>query len=174
MMGVCGGRRYDVWMLVYSSVVLCAGFLAWMVYRYDMYEKEPWYMLLLAVGMGMGAALAVGFLEDAVIGFFNVSEHVGGQAAIAAVVEESAKLLIVVLIAVCMRRHFNDPLDGLIYGAFAGLGFAVYESWFYLGLSRPVVQQSGAEAVRLVLHLLMGGMGGFGIGLARFPQRNRA
>lgn len=56
---------------------------------------------------------------------------------------------------------------------FAGLGFAVNESWFYLGLAPPVTQQSGAEAVRLVLHLLLGGLGGFGFGLARLPRRMR-
>jgi RsiW-degrading membrane proteinase PrsW (M82 family) len=154
-------------MWVYVLVFICAYILALMVYRYDMYEKEPWYMLLLVIALGMAAAFGIGFVEDIAIESFNQYESVGGQAAIAAVFEETAKLLIVVLIAVVFRREFNDPIDGLIYGAYAGLGFAIYESLFYLSLSSAAPQ----EAVRLLLHLLMGGLGGFGLGLARFPKQ---
>ena len=158
-------------MLVYATVFVCAYALALMVYRYDMYEKEPWYMLLLVVALGMAAAFGVGFVEDIAINSFNQHESAGGQAAIAAVFEETAKLLIVVLVAIFFRHEFNDPIDGLIYGAYAGLGFAIHESLFYLNFKPAVPQQSGAEAVRLLLHLIMGGLAGFGLGLARFPKR---
>ena len=158
-------------MLVYAIVFVCAYALALLVYRYDMYEKEPWYMLLLVVSLGMAAAFGIGFVEDIAIQSFNQHESAGGQAAIAAFFEETAKLLIVVLVAVFFRHEFNDPIDGLVYGAYAGLGFALYESLFYLSFTPTVPQQIGAEAVRLLLHLLMGGLAGFGLGLARFPKR---
>ena len=158
-------------MLVYATVFVCAYILALMIYRYDMYEKEPWYMLLLVVVLGMGAAFGVGFLEDIMIQFFDQHQSVGGQAAIAALAEELAKLLIVVLVAVVFRRQFNDPIDGLIYGAYTGLGFALFESLFYLRIVPAVPQRGGTEVVRLFLHLLMGGLSGFGVGLARFPKR---
>ena len=51
-------------MFVYAVVLLCALGLAAMVYRYDMYEREPWYMLLLALAMGGAAGFGVGHLED--------------------------------------------------------------------------------------------------------------
>ena len=54
-------------MIVYGFVLLCAFGLAAMVYRYDMYEREPWYMLLLAVCMGGLAGWGVGHLEDVTI-----------------------------------------------------------------------------------------------------------
>ena len=98
-------------MLVYITVFVCAYAFALMVYRYDMYEKEPWYMLLLVVVLGMAAAYGIGFAEDIAIESFNQYDSVGGQAAIAAVFEETVKLLIVVLVAVVFRREFNDPID---------------------------------------------------------------
>lgn len=158
-------------MLVYATVFACAYALALVVYRYDMYEKEPWYLLLLVVVLGMATAFGIGFVEDFAIRFFNQQESVRGQALIAAFFEETAKLLVVGLVAVFFRREFNDPIDGLIYGAFTGLGFALHESLFYLSFTPKVPQQIGAETVRLLLHLLMGGLAGFGLGLARFPKR---
>jgi len=69
------------------------------------------------------------------------------------------------------RRHFNDPMDGLIYGSFVALGMALEESIFYLrlsfadGLGASDLELVGREAVRLVLHILLGGITGFGVGL---------
>ena len=161
-------------MLVYAITLVCACVLVLMVYRYDMYNKEPWGVLAVTVALGMAAAFGIGFAEDAAIGAFRAEGSIGGQAAIAAVIEESAKLLIVVGLAIVFRQHFDDPIDGLIYGAFAGLGVALEESRFYLGLSdpdSPVSVQAAPEVIRLILHLLMGGLGSFGVGLIRFPKQ---
>ena len=58
-------------MLVYATVFICACVFALLVYRYDMYDKEPWYLLLLVVALGMGAAYGIGFVEDIAISSFN-------------------------------------------------------------------------------------------------------
>jgi RsiW-degrading membrane proteinase PrsW (M82 family) len=161
-------------MLAYWITLVCACVLVLMVYRYDLYNKEPWGVLGVTVALGMAVAFRIGLAEDAAIRAFRAQQSVGGQAAIAAIFEESAKLLIVVAVAIVFRKHFDDPIDGLIYGAFAGLGVALEESRFYLGLSdpdSPVSVQAGPEVIRLILHLLMGGLGSFGVGLARFPKR---
>jgi RsiW-degrading membrane proteinase PrsW (M82 family) len=168
-------------MAVVASVVVCAVFLGWMVYRYDLYEKEPWYLLLLAAGLGCGFSWVVSFVQDysnALLGFDQLGDsHTIGQAAVAASHEEVTHLLVVIVIAVLFRRHFNDPLDGLIYGAFAGLGMGLVESLYLLKLMAgharftPDVGIVGREAVRLVLHALMGGISGFGVGL--FVERSR-
>ena len=79
------------------------------------------------------------------------------------------KLLVVLAVAFAFRKEFNDPLDGLIYGAFAGLGAAVEESWFYLQLAGDAgAALIGTEVIRLLLHIFLGGLAGFGVGLARF------
>jgi RsiW-degrading membrane proteinase PrsW (M82 family) len=49
----------------------------------------------------------------------------------AAIPEESFKMLVLVL--VCMRsREFDEPMDGIVYGAVASLGFATFENIGYV------------------------------------------
>src|ERR1700722_17451299 len=45
--------------------------------------------------------------------------------------EESVKILVIALVSV-WRRPFSDPMDTVVYGAAAGLGFAAYENLAYL------------------------------------------
>ncbi len=159
-------------MSIYVVVLLCALGLAAMVYRYDMYEREPWYMLLLALVIGGAAGHGVGHLEDVTINALgDAGQSIVGSAAIAATHEELAKLACVILIALLFRSQFNDPMDGIIYGSFVGLGMAIDESIFYLSLDSASKDAAGREAIRLILHLLMGGIGGFGLGMARFRMR---
>jgi RsiW-degrading membrane proteinase PrsW (M82 family) len=169
-------------MVVYLVVLLAAVLLGVLVYRYDMYDREPWYVLLFALAAGYAAFWGLGYVEDysnARLGFYRGEGHTAGQAAVAASHEELSKLLVVVLIAVVFRRHFNDPMDGLIYGAFVGLGMAAEEAVFYLRLSfasgqyESTLDLIGREVTRLMLHLLMGGLSGFGVGLVVEHSRVR-
>ena len=45
--------------------------------------------------------------------------------------EEAAKILVIVVVS-ARRRPFSDPMDTVVYGAAAGLGFAAYENLAYL------------------------------------------
>src|SRR6201997_4997278 len=45
--------------------------------------------------------------------------------------EESVKILVITMVSV-WRRPFSDPMDTVVYGAAAGLGFAAYENLAYL------------------------------------------
>src|SRR5882757_3139082 len=45
--------------------------------------------------------------------------------------EETVKILVIVAIS-ARRRRFADPMDTVVYGAAAGLGFAAYENLAYL------------------------------------------
>ena len=36
-------------MFIYGCLAICAILLLLMVYRYDMYDREPWYMMILAI-----------------------------------------------------------------------------------------------------------------------------
>jgi RsiW-degrading membrane proteinase PrsW (M82 family) len=118
----------------------------------------------------MGSAFAIGHWEDMLIGVLRV-ESLTIIAAIAATHEELAKLAIAIAIVLVLRRQIDDPADGLLYGALAGLGFAMEESMLYLSLTQPEPQLIGREFVRLVFHAILGGIDGFGIGLARSQQR---
>src|ERR1700686_487279 len=45
--------------------------------------------------------------------------------------EETVKILVIVAVS-ARRRPFADPMDTVVYGAAAGLGFAAYENLAYL------------------------------------------
>lgn len=145
-----------------------------MVYRYDMHEREPWWMLVLAVALG-GLAMFIAFeLEDAVL----IAVMDSGKAydygllhaTLAGTIEEAAKLAVPVGILLLARRHFNDPMDGLLYGSLAGLGAGLYESAWYMWLAPAqadtgALQEYGSSAMRLFIHAIWGGIGGFALGL---------
>jgi RsiW-degrading membrane proteinase PrsW (M82 family) len=166
-------------MFIYGCLAICAILLLLMVYRYDMYDREPWYMLILAILLGMLACVAVGTFEDYLFtefhSFFSDDYALEKESLATGLSEELIKLFAVAIIALIGSRHFNDPMDGLIYGAVVGLGFGLNESLFYLGLNGNDLQLAnlGENAVRLFLHLLLGGIGGFGLGLTRSSQRWR-
>lgn len=84
-------------------------------------------MLVVAVALGAGAMWLAGYHVEAwLVLRYQVTSRVH-LAWLAAGCEEPAKLAVVVLIAMVWRRHFNDPMDGIIYGAFAGVGAALLE-----------------------------------------------
>ncbi len=82
----------------------------------------------------------------------------------------------VVLLAIAFGRHFDDPIDGLVYGSFFGIGCALYEMNTYHAASPlagpSVVNQFGSEVVRCTLHWLTGGLAGFGVGMAKLARPN--
>lgn len=47
-------------MLLYAMLALCALLIGLLVYRYDLHDREPWQMLLLAVVMGAGGMFLAG------------------------------------------------------------------------------------------------------------------
>jgi RsiW-degrading membrane proteinase PrsW (M82 family) len=152
--------------LLYASLALCALIVAVIVYRYDLYDREPIVLLVLATAAGAGAMWLAGRVE--VIWLTRVwPDRVDSTPLIASLAgthEEAGKLLVVVLIAVVFRSRFNDPMDGLIYGSFAGLGAAIEESFAVLERLGPE-SLPPQEPVRLMGHLVMGGIGSAGVGL---------
>ncbi|MCX5690006.1 MAG: PrsW family glutamic-type intramembrane protease, partial [Planctomycetota bacterium] len=79
--------------------------------------------------------------------------------------EEFGKLLVPLTLAVMVRKHMEEPIDGILYGAFAGLGAALAESVLVLGWSSHTPFLPAQEPIRLAGHLVMGGIGSFGVGL---------
>ena len=160
-------------MAVYLVLLLCALGIAAMVYRYDMYDREPLLLLLAAVACGVACFWLAGSVEDHLLENYLTSS-IPMRAAVAGVVEELGKVLLVLLVAVSCRAFFNDPVDGLIYGAFIGLGFGIGESFYFVSVEGPAWHVVPTEAVRLFLHAMMGGLGGYGIGLRVLPGRQRS
>ncbi|MCA9073009.1 MAG: PrsW family intramembrane metalloprotease, partial [Planctomycetaceae bacterium] len=167
-------RPHGSSMPIFLAVLVCAAVLALLIYRYDLYEKEPWPLLFLTLVVGGITGWLAGRIEDTIL--INLGERgndVFTQAILASITEELFKLAVVLGVAFVFREEFNDPIDGLIYGAFAGLGAAVEESFFYIQLADNVgTALIGTELIRLLLHIFLGGLAGFGVGLARFRIPN--
>ena len=80
-------------------------------------------------------------------------------------VEESCKFL-AVRWAVFRSLHFEEFMDGLVYGAAASLGFASLENLLYVLAFGPEVMVLRAPFSTLA-HLVFGSLWGYGLGLRR-------
>ena len=151
--------------LIYVLMFACAAGLAAFIYRYDLHEKEPWYMVLLAVGMGFCSMWLAGMLEDFTLVRLAITRNqFAARAAVVAHIESLARIAMVLSVAWLFRPRFTDPLDGLMYGTLGGLGMAIEESLLYLSLAPATPHTLGVEVVRLFAHSLMGGLVGFAVG----------
>jgi len=115
-----------------------AFFFAWFINWLDRYEKEP--KLLLIATFLWGAIVAVvgaiivslimdmGFMM--VLGDEGLADLAGGSIT-APLVEESWKGLAVLIVFLLFRKEFDSILDGIVYGAIVGLGFAATENVLY-------------------------------------------
>lgn len=161
-------------MILYLTLALCAIGMGYQAYRYDLYDREPLRAVLVAIALGMLMMWVAGRVQVGVmtaLGPYAAGSWNTVMAAVAGLTEEAAKLSVVVFIALVSRRWFNDPMDGIVYGSFAGLGAAIEESISLLGFPGPSEYLPAQEPVRLMGHLVMGGIGGFGVGFLRFSPR---
>jgi RsiW-degrading membrane proteinase PrsW (M82 family) len=141
----------------------------------DRYEPEPARYRLAALGWGAVAAVALSFLAEALLfGLPGTNEFV--DAAVAApFVEEFGKGLFLVAVVIFRRSEIHGLLDGIIYGALVGIGFAFVEDIVYYLQSL----QAGQLGVTFVLRGIMGPFAhplftaatGIGIGIAVSTRR---
>jgi RsiW-degrading membrane proteinase PrsW (M82 family) len=106
----------------------------------DRWDPQPIPFLLTAVLWGAAAAAGLALLlntlfDIVVMALTDSQEAAEGIGAIlgAPVIEETVKGLGLVVLFLVGRRSFNGPLDGLVYGALIGGGFAFTENILYYG-----------------------------------------
>jgi protease PrsW len=85
-----------------------------------------------------------------------------------AVPEEAVKILVIVAVS-ARRRAFADPMDTVVYGAAAGLGFAAYENLAYLVQHRDMWQSLAAlrSVLTVPFHGALGIIAGAYLAMAR-------
>ncbi len=139
---------------VIGLAILPALILLYYVYQQDKLQREPTGNLVKAFFYGGASVFAsllisVPFMN---IGLFSQEIHSFGDAFRtaffgAAIPEETAKLVLLFLfLRKC--RDFDERMDGIVYGACVGLGFASFENieylfaagtdWVTVGLGRSV------------------------------------
>ena len=102
----------------------------------DRHEAEPPHLLAFAFGWGACVA-SLGALVLNSLGSQLVAHAVGdvrsSSVLVAPVVEEVLKGLGVLVLLVKQRREFDGVVDGIVYAALVGVGFAYLENVLYLG-----------------------------------------
>src|ERR1700686_1455888 len=83
--------------------------------------------------------------------------------------EETVKILVIVGVA-ARRRPFADPMDTVVYGAAAGLGFAAYENLAYLVQHAEMWQSLAAlrSVLTVPFHGALGVIAGAYLAIARY------
>ena len=111
------------------------------VHWIDRWEPEPRGILVFAFLWGAGASVAVALIVG--VQLDGILAALGGNQATseflaaviqAPIVEEGAKGLGLLLIFWFARRHFDGPIDGLVYAAWVAGGFAFTENILYFGV----------------------------------------
>jgi RsiW-degrading membrane proteinase PrsW (M82 family) len=144
----------------------------------DRYEKEPLHLLLITFIWGAVPALLLAlaaelFAVDVVVGMFGPGT---GTMVLAPVVEETLKAVVLVGIYLLARREWNGVLDGIIYGALVGFGFAMSENMLYF-----MTYSADLGVVWLLRSVIFGfnhaffsSMVGIALGFVRYEQRRWA
>ena len=147
----------------------------------DRYEAEPVWMLATAFFWGAFVAVFFAYLLNTASGLIVtvLTNDVRAGAAFGAVisapiVEESAKALILFIFFFAKRDEFDGVIDGIVYAAMVGLGFAMTENIQYYG--RAVLQAGGGGLTIVFIirgalapfsHPMFTSLTGIGLGLAR-------
>lgn len=144
------------------------------VWVIDRWEPEPKSLVLFAVAWGAIAAVGLTLLIDVAL-TATVGQRDEFAAAViqAPIVEELWKGFGVFLIFVLARRSFDGPVDGIVYGALVGAGFAFTENIQYFALSL-IEGGEGQLAATFILrglvspfaHAMFTALTGFAVGLA--------
>ena len=94
-------------------------------------NKEIFLVFISGILITIPAYYTNNFLYDLYLNYSFISRSLAESFLSAAVVEEGLKFL--VLYFVVYRLHeFNEPMDAIVYGVCASLGFATLENIFYI------------------------------------------
>lgn len=170
------------------GICLLAGWLPTLIYIFvlyqsDRYEREPKRLLTVAFFWGSIPAILIAIATRI---FFRLPVDLIGPNAIEAiragliapVIEEAVKGIVVLVIAIRFRDEFDNVLDGIIYGAIVGFGFAMTGNILsYLGafLTRGFSGLSETIFIEGILygvnHGLYTAIYGAGLGYARLSKK---
>jgi RsiW-degrading membrane proteinase PrsW (M82 family) len=130
----------------------------------DRWEPEPRGALGFAFLWGAGASIAIALIFDLgvqlVAAFAGVGTDTFGALFLslvvqAPIVEEVGKGLGLLVLFWVVKRQFDGPVDGVVYGAMVAVGFAFVENIQYFGLAIGEAQSPGDIAEIFVLRGLM-------------------
>jgi RsiW-degrading membrane proteinase PrsW (M82 family) len=155
-----------MFMLALAVAIAFGTAVLWMrlFLRRDKFSPEPRRLLASLFIAGCLVTIPSAFVEQQIPG-----SDVIGAAVVAPVVEETMKLTAVFLIC-WWNRHFNQVVDGAVYGVSCGLGFAALENLLF-GLFGGFGVLGARVLVGPITHPLFTGVSGLFLARARFEQK---
>ena len=156
--------------------------LAWIFFvrRFDRAHPEPWWLVLATFGLGGLSVIPAGLAEYALQSaspYLNPSlMTLGGQLVafplalgvftfVVGMSEEASKFLGAWALA-AHRREFDEPVDGIIYGAVSALGFAAVENMKYFAVGRLSPALVVARTFTSIpAHMFFGAIWGYALGM---------
>lgn len=144
----------------------------------DRWEPEPRGLVVFAIAWGAVASVGIALLADLGVTLLignsdSVARDLFSNVVQAPVVEEVAKALGLLLIFFTARHAIDGPVDGIVYGALVGAGFAFTENIQYFAISYldgGAEDLTGTFFVRGILspfaHAMFTAVTGFALGLA--------
>ncbi|MFC6990110.1 PrsW family intramembrane metalloprotease [Haloplanus sp. GCM10025708] len=173
--------------LTLLSAIPALGLAAYVWYS-DATTNEPLSLLVATFLLGVLTANFAAVVNSLLQPWFQALAFVGNVLFFYLVVgpiEETVKLLAVRLYAFG-HDSFDAVVDGAVYGAMAGLGFATIENALYITRSLDIATSTvglgligaggGITAVRALAgpgHVIYSAFAGYYLGLAKFNPRNR-
>jgi protease PrsW len=161
--------------LLAVSAIAPSALLVWYFHARDLYPEPP-RILWATFALGMLSVLPVLMVGVPIHLLVNGNEVPvirGFLEAffVAAIPEEFFKLAILLLYS--MRRvEFDEPMDGIVYGVVASLGFATFENILYVfdgGLSVAISRAFSA----VPFHAFAGAILGYYVGQAKFHPEEK-
>ncbi len=146
-------------------------FWLWFFVRLDRLRPSSRRWIALTFIFGMVSVLPAGVLsflfipDESFISGADLAAISLSMLAVVGPVEESCKFL-AVRWAVFRSLHFEEVMDGLVYGAASSLGFASVENLGYVLTFGPEVMILRAPFSTLA-HVVFGSLWGYGLGLRR-------
>lgn len=163
--------------LQFAMAILPGLLIIWFIYREDLYEKENWLPLALSFGLGIASTFPVMKMQEL---FYDMGWKDDGSlwntlfsAFILVAFSEELVKYVALLIYPYRARFFNEPVDGIVYAIFIGMGFATLENVLYAyryDMATTLVRALTAVPAHATFAAIMG----YYIGKAKFdPTRRR-
>lgn len=164
-----------------AAAIIPALFYATIIYWFDRYEKEPMWLLSATFFWGAIPSIVLALLAS--LTFSAPLQSIVGPdvtnttmaVLVAPPVEETVKAIALVAIFVLLRHEVDSLLDGIIYGAMVGIGFAMVENFFYF-VTVYQTEGPGTWGTTIFLRAIVFGLNhslftsitGLGMAIARF------
>ncbi len=149
--------------------------LTWFFYKRDHLQPEPWHVVGISFCLGAFMVFPAASIESSL----GISNSSGSLAQIiltsffiVALVEEGLKLSVIQYYS-ARHFHFDEVMDGIVYGGAAAAGFATLENIAYV-LEHGIVVGLIRAVLSVPMHILTGVIMGYAISIAKFSGANPA